>query len=109
MQKKFNKEVIASFETNTNFIGYAECYLCKDGEYINVYILDEVFKQDEPNCLEQQIPIENFEDIYKTDAWMHSQIIQKDLWYKYGHFNENKFPYSFNISCYNSEEDKEIF
>lgn len=107
--KKFNKKVLAHYETETLSLGYARCYLCQDGDYVNVYILDEVFRQDELNCLDHQIPIENMEKLYLTDCLMHAQIMQKDMWNKFGHFNESGYPLSFEVRCYNSEDDKYIF
>ena len=100
MKTKFNLEVIASFGAGTNSLGYAECYLCRDGDYINVYIVDEVFQSNKLNSLQEQIPLENFKEVFKSDAFMHSRIIEKDLWNMYGHFSDNELPYSFGITCY---------
>ena len=107
--KKFNKQIICNYGTNTSSLGYAECFICKDDKYANVYIIDDVFQPNEINSLDQQIPLNMFNKQMQTDAFMHCLIMSKDLWNKFGHFNNNEFPYQFNIECYDSELNKQIF
>ena len=102
MKTIYNKKILAEHSFNLEGLGYTTVYITesKQGDYNDIHIVDQAFKQEELNTLNQQIPKENMRDYYLTKEWAHCQAIKKQLWYLYSTNDNVK---SFHVEVY---EDK---
>ena len=100
MNKKYNKEIKAQHNFTLEGLGHTTVYVTESEQtdYYDVYIVDERFKDDELNTLDQQIPKKNFEEWFLSEEWANMQALQKELWAKYSTNEDIK---SYAIEVYN--------
>lgn len=88
------EKTLKIYDFNGLSLGYCKVLITEEENYINYYIIDDVFKQDANNCLDNQ---DEKDKADLTERYAEMLVLQKHLWLKYGTNEENL---SFSIECH---------
>ena len=98
---KYGKQILSQRRLEVNGDCY-ECYVLDDGNYYNIHIVDEHYRDEESNTLKLQEPQESITlEQVTSKAFMLSQIMEHVLWHLC--YGEKGKHYDFNITYEESD------
>ena len=92
---KYNKRVLKSENINIFNQDYT-IYILDDGDYFNIHIINDGYKDEEDNTLLNQEPKENItlEDLDKV--YLYEEVVKFALWNKFYGYKDSLYTFDVN-------------